>query len=154
MGHNISGIIGPVDELIRFSRDSSLHPPARLTGDLGFLPLSDEHLDYLFPEQGDFDHEMTYLSAALKNALRDLTGDSVMAYIETDFFGGQGEEAAVVYNRGECVYGPHRAPVGPISQALALLGVVAHPTHHDAFETAGLGRHRSNEDWIEECGAV
>jgi hypothetical protein len=28
--------------------------------------------------------------------------------------------------------------------------VVAGVGDHDAFDTAGLGRHRSNEDWIEE----
>jgi hypothetical protein len=150
MAHYISGIVGPMDELIRFSRDNGLHLPAELIGDLGFLPLSDEHLDHLFSEQGAFDDEMTYLSAALKEALRNLTEHSVMAYIETEYFGGQGDQAAVVYYRGECVYGPHRAPIGPISEALGLLGVVTNASDHDAFETAGLCRHRSNGGWIKE----
>ena len=150
MGHYISGIIGPADELDRFSRENGLHLPARLVGDLGFLPLSDRHLDQLFPEQGEFDDQMTYLSMALKKPLRELTERSVMAYIETEYFGGQGSQAAVVYYRGECVYGPHQAPIGPISEALGLLGVVANASDHDAFETAGLCRHRSNQDWIEE----
>jgi hypothetical protein len=115
MGRYISGIIGPTAELIRFSDENGLHPPATLVNDLGFLPLSDSHLDQLFPEQGVFDGQMTYLSAALKKALRELTNDSVMAYIETEFIGGQGTQAAVVYYRGDCVYGPHQAPIGPIS---------------------------------------
>jgi hypothetical protein len=150
MAHHISGIIGPVDELIRFSREKGLHRPASLVGDLGFLPLSDKHLDHLFPEQGGFDDEMTHFSEALKKALCDLTEHSVMAYVETGYFGGQGDQAAVVYYRGKCVYGPHRAPIGPISEALGLLGVVANASDHDAFGAAGLYRHRSNGGWIEE----
>ena len=150
MGHYISGIVGRADDLSRFAQDHGLHSPAKLIGELGFLPLSDEHLDHLFPEQGDFDHRMTYLSEALKEALLGLSQRGAVAYIETEYHGGQRGQAGVAYDRGECVYGPRRDRFGPISEALAFLGVQGEVGGIDAFQAAGFGRHRHNEDWIEE----
>lgn len=149
MAHFISGIIGPFQQLREFASGNSLHSPTRLRGTLGFLPLSDEHLDSLFPTQGEFDKSMIYLSSTLKAALVQLSATSTIAYVETEYFGGSGTQGATVYKEGLCVFEPTTAQRGVISNALKLLGVVMAPGQADEFDTVGLGRYRDNDAWIE-----
>ena len=150
MGHYISGIVAKRESLTNFSTTNGLHPPADLIIGLGFLPLSDDHLDMLFPVQGEFDDSMTYLSEALKTTLAFLSADEMVAYVETEYFGGQGAQGATVYYRGQCVFGPISNDASPISDAMRLLGITVEPGQHDEFEAVGFCRHRNNEDWIEE----
>ena len=58
--------------------------------------------------------------------------------IETDYFGGVGEQCAVVYEGTATLMDPMQGNVGPINNALRLLGFRA-GGGRDEFETAGLG---------------
>jgi len=83
-----------------------------------------------------------------------------LAYVETDYFGGVGTQAAILWD-GNHIYGPfqsntryeqgelHAVPAGerPINQVLQRLGV-QRGTAFDEFDALGLGRFRSNEAWI------
>ena len=160
MGHYISGIIAPISLLREFSVEKALHMPTHLYADFGFLPLSDSHLDALFPEQGGFDSEMTYLSTALRKTLEVLSEKATVAYIETAYLGGTGSQGAAAFASGQCLMESEGTEVGslsksvggPISKALRLLGVVRGANDRDEFATTGLGRHRNNDDWIEAAG--
>ena len=154
MGHYISGIVTRVERLMGFSSETNLHAPSTLINDLGFLPLSDEHLDQLFPVQGDFDESMTYLSAALKERLQELSSNGQVLYIETEYFGGEGAQSAILYEKGNLIFGPLTNDDGAISEALRLMGISAKTNEHDEFESAGFCRYRNNEDWIEEAEQV
>ena len=151
MGHFISGIVAKIDSVREFATAAGLHQPAKLTSELGFLPLSDDHLDLLFPVQGQFDSSMTYLSDSLKTALSSLSLGGPVAFVETEYFGGQGAQGAIVFDHGRCVFGPITNDAGAISEAMKLLGVTAAPGQHDEFEAVGFSRHRSNLDWIAEA---
>lgn len=78
-----------------------------------------------------------------------------VAYVEAEYFGGVGEQAAAVWDGGALVLGPLHEPEGqpsppagsPISQALRRLGVEA-GAGEDEFTAAGLGRHRDVEGWL------
>jgi hypothetical protein len=77
-----------------------------------------------------------------------------LAYVEAEFFGGVGSQAAQVWDGGTSVLGPllmddaEGPPPGgtPISRALRHLGVVADGT--DEFTAAGLDRQRETDDWL------
>jgi hypothetical protein len=71
-----------------------------------------------------------------------------VAYVETEYFGGEGTQAATVWDRGATIFGPAEAEAGPINQALRRLGV-ERTAGEDEFDKVGLGRHRRNEDWIK-----
>jgi hypothetical protein len=107
-------------------------------------------LDILYPVQGDFDPSMNYLSSALKKTLSKLSSQAPVAFIETEYFGGTGTQAATVYDQGHCVMSPISEETGPISRALSILGVTILPGHPDEFSTAGLNRHRNNDKWMNE----
>ncbi|RKS73721.1 hypothetical protein BZB76_4424 [Actinomadura pelletieri DSM 43383] len=78
-----------------------------------------------------------------------------VAYVEADYFGGVGTQAAQVWDMGKVALGPlHKdvnepfPPTGsPISQALRRLGV-AKGRHFDEFDAVGLPRHRDTDDWF------
>ena len=88
-----------------------------------------------------------------------------LAYIETDYFGGPGEQAAVAWEHGLVVFGPVKTkdlyenrkfvptPLleGAINRAIRLLGVVRGSVR-DEFDAVGLGWHRSDEAWLAEGG--
>lgn len=80
--------------------------------------------------------------------LKRLSRDSTVAYIETDYHGGDGEQSAVVARDGDIVYGPRRAPHGPINAALRYLGVRLKGKDLDEFDTLGLRRFRDNGDLV------
>ncbi|EME55694.1 hypothetical protein [Amycolatopsis decaplanina] len=78
-----------------------------------------------------------------------------VAYVEAEYFGGVGTQAAQVWESGETVLGPlHLAedeptPAygSPISRALRRLSV-RKGAHFDEFDAVGLGRHRGTGDWL------
>jgi hypothetical protein len=78
-----------------------------------------------------------------------------VAFVSTEYFGGQGAQEARVWIDGQLALSlsdttdaPASWPDSPISRALRSIGVVAAPGQ-DEFDTLGLGRHRSNERWLE-----
>jgi hypothetical protein len=96
-----------------------------------FLPLTDEGLNSL-PE-------------AIENLAAPFVQQGKIVYVEAEFFGGEGIQACVLWNRG----GQASPPVVDgfaINTALRFLGVVP-DGHRDEFEALGLGLHRATEDW-------
>jgi hypothetical protein len=90
------------------------------------------------------------LTGALARLARRLSSTGPVAYVETDYFGGHGDQAATVFVQGQRVLRRPRATIGPINDALALLGVTTSALG-DAFDTVGLGRHRQTGAWLAEA---
>jgi hypothetical protein len=76
----------------------------------------------------------------------ELTGleAATFALIQTDYFGGAGDQWACVFS------GTHRDSLAnaTINDALRMLGVVRHGDR-DEFDTVGLGAHRSQPEHLE-----
>jgi hypothetical protein len=67
-----------------------------------------------------------------------------VAYIRTRYFGGDGEQAASVWENGQIVMGPLVAEgAGPINAALRRIGVPLNEAALDEFDSVGLGAYRS-----------
>lgn len=131
MSHHVNGFIGPFTELQRLTKGMSHAKIAHLrVNDLGFLP---------------FTHE---LSNEIGNKWYDLGKQAQVpiAHVETDYFGGFGDQSAAVWKNGKKVF-KAKSSGGPINEALALIGVKA--KEGDAFDTVGLGQYRNNETWAE-----
>lgn len=75
-----------------------------------------------------------------------------VAFVTTCYFGGDGGQDALVWQRGALIFSPSSSPYAdswpnsPISRALRLLGVAA-VVGKDEFDTIGLGNYRSTEKW-------
>jgi hypothetical protein len=79
-----------------------------------------------------------------------------VAYVEAEYLGREGRQAAAVWRAGQLVTGPQllgrqetfATASAPISVALRALGVAAQG-RRDEFLVAGLGRHRRTTDWTD-----
>jgi hypothetical protein len=81
---------------------------------------------------------------------RQLSRSAPVAYVETNYFGGAGSQAATVFSGGPRVLRRPRAAYGPINEALRALGV-PREGGYDPFDTLGLGRYRETGSWLREA---
>ncbi len=133
MSHNINGFIGPIDELKRLTTGLKHARIAHLNVQgLGFLPYTQELSD----EIGNQWYKLGF------------DAQTPIVHVETEYFGGFGEQSAAFYYNGEKVFKGKSSTGNPIDQALKYLGVVC-KEGMDEFDTVGLGNHRSNERWAE-----
>jgi len=101
------------------------------------------------PESG-----FAVLRAGLAALIEAASAGGVLAYVEADYVGREGVQAAAVWRRGHLAIGPlllgrreeFVADNAPVNVALRALGVVA-AGRSDEFAVAGLGRHRRTADW-------
>lgn len=139
---------------------AATRPPARvvlLEQDLALIPITDEVAAALHcahvrppPETG-----FRALTAGVYAALCVASMAEPIAYLEAEYLGRDGWQAAAVWSQGIIVYGPEYLhptepfpPRGeaPITEALRRLGAMPIGLH-DEFVAVGLGRHRSTAAW-------
>ncbi len=102
------------------------------------------------------DKPIPELSDGLHALAIDISRDAPSAYVTTFYFGGQGKQDALVWDKGSLRFSPATPgynrdwPHSSISQALRLIGVVAEKGM-DEFDTVGLGKHRETEQWAESA---
>jgi hypothetical protein len=70
-----------------------------------------------------------------------------VAYIEAEFFGGEGTQSSMVFENGTIV-SDFIVSANAINLALQYLGV-ARLSFLDEFEALGLGRCRNTEQWLD-----
>jgi hypothetical protein len=141
MGYTLQAFIGEATEaksaapsdavIVELPQSKALIPlteSIREEHDISFLPLTDEGSD-------DVPTAVHEFAARAKK----------IAYVEAEFFGGAGTQAAAVWEEGRLVFGPIVAD-DAINQALRMLGV-AKKEHFDEFEALNLGRHRDTDEW-------
>ncbi|GMV30811.1 MAG: hypothetical protein AMXMBFR59_29360 [Rhodanobacteraceae bacterium] len=149
MAHFVTGLIARQAALKNVATTYRLPEPIPLTDVLSLIPLDPDALEALLPdEQHAFYDGFNYLSPALAQVLRRASDRCVLLYFETEYFGGMGTQGAAVFRDGEIVFGPQSAELGPINNALAVLGVRPQAPAIDEFETVGLQRHRSIAEWL------
>jgi hypothetical protein len=122
-----------------------LDRPTALSLGFSFLPLDKKNLDKVVgARRGDTVEGFDYLSSELIDVLCQSSRSGDFAYIETEYSGGDGAQGAAVFQGGRVTFGPKGAEIGPINEALAMLGVASGDPPNDAFERVGLAQWRSN----------
>ena len=115
----------------------------RLTQGLAMIPITEalrEKLGIPFLEFGHSDEALECIGD-LVNHIKNK-----VAYVEAEFFGGDGGQACAVWDEGKLVLGPC-VEKHAINRALGLLGVKV-GNALDEFDAIGLGKNRDTEDWI------
>jgi len=158
MGHYVQGFIAKKDLLRAATAQYRNAVVVDLSQNFGLLLNTDEFFDelsmppYLDGSQEDTDSIWKF-SPQLEDFAIRLSAVTPVVYIETDYVGGPGIQAALALNLGKVIYGPQQSSAAisrdsPINGALRSIGVKYDPEQLDEFDTLGLGRHRCNEDWI------
>lgn len=151
MGHAVQGFIARADILRDATRGLGAARVVPLEQGFALLLNTDDLADEIAKgaQGGEPPHVEFYkLSSALADFGAACSGRGAVAYFETDYWGGEGEQAAVLWKGGEVVCEPARAKLGPINDVLRRMGV-ERGDGLDQFDAVGLGRHRNNDDWIE-----
>lgn len=155
MVHSIRAIIGPLDVIQDVIHAAGNPPATELPCGMTIIPLGDAQIEKLTGVgSGELVSGFGYLSLGLELALATLATRGAFAFIETEYFGGSGGQAAVLFNPGVTPVRLTDAPhPNPINSALKSLGVPA-LRGADEFDTLELGRFRSLErlglenDWV------
>jgi hypothetical protein len=152
MGHQLEALVIP-EAAVAQARAELRHTRAiALTRALYLVPIVDASFDALrerFPDALDpLYPEFWKLVGPIVLVAKRLSHVGAVAYIETDYFGGVGEQAALVWRAGEVVMPAAKGKRGPVNAALRLLGAKAGRSN-DEFDAIGLGRHRHTDDWLD-----
>ena len=148
MGHFIYAIVAPAATAISVSKIWPELP--RLDNNNGFtiFPVDAELIDErIEPEvtPTETENKFMLLTGEFHELLRELSRDGQLAYVETEYFGGLGGQGALVCRDGNDVMTPTWDSIGPINDALALIGM-PHGPFLDLFAAAGFDKVRSNDD--------
>src|SRR5690348_4813492 len=129
MGHSVRLVIGRIDAVNGFIR---AWPGARAVALLGgwhAIPLEDklhEAIAARWPNAQPPD-ELDVAPPGIREALAEATKLSgALAYLETEYWGGSGEQSAMAWSAGQEVFPATRSrgAGGPINSALRSVGVV------------------------------
>jgi hypothetical protein len=134
MGHHISAVLlhGPFDE--QRGRSFGLTSIPLVQGIAGQCDDLSELLDIA----GSVSDRPLLNCRVVHHLMRLIAPEPLFAVIETDYFGGLGDQAAAVYRGDTEVMAPAIGAIGPNNQALRHLGVRG-TEGMDEFDTVGLG---------------
>jgi hypothetical protein len=155
MGYDLRAVIADGEALRGAARDLPAARLASIGQGLSLMPMTNALFDSVADGSGVGTLGFWRLPGGFEKTLAAWSAGGPVAYVEAEYFGGEGEQQAAVWNGGSIVLGPLHVEEGqpfppagsPISQALRRLGVVA-SAGEDEFSAVGLDRHRHGEAWI------
>ncbi|GAA1351672.1 hypothetical protein GCM10009612_08830 [Streptomyces beijiangensis] len=120
---------------------------------LAVMPMTDDLFAVVGTPKGDCVPGFWRLPAGFDEVLSSWSKAGPVAFVESEYFGGVGEENAAVWSAGQLALGPlhmteddaEPATGTPVVRALHALGIRASASE-DEFQVAGLGEHRNWED--------
>lgn len=138
MGHHIRAIIGKTEILSNIVSDWHTAKQTMLIDGYGFIFLSDTLFDDITAQSNILNtlhHEnMIFFTSAIHAFLAQYSQNGKLAYIETDFFGGHGTQAGVLFENMQISI----APTSDITEILHQLGI----PYQNPFDAIGLSKHR------------
>ena len=141
MAHSIAALIfndallPEADRLVPNCRTAALRQDLRL---LAVTTEFTSALRSVYPEASDTQWpEFECLSGPVESVATRLSAFGPVAYVETDYHGGTGGQASIVWHKGVVVLPPRLSEIGPINDALVILGVTRQGDF-DEFEAVGL----------------
>ncbi|MFI2435226.1 hypothetical protein [Streptomyces sp. NPDC018693] len=155
MSYDLKAVVADSELLTAVTAELPSARITRLRHGLTLMPVTDALLTVLGVESQVRRVGFWNLTAELDQRLAEWSKGGPVAYVESEYFGGVGEENAVVWRDGSVVLGPlhllenETAPVEgtPVCRALRELGITASGAQ-DEFTIVGLGDHRDTEDWL------
>jgi hypothetical protein len=150
MGHIVQAFIASRAALERIQQQFSKSQVVDLQQGLALLPLLNELYDAI-PNEEDtdlVDKHFTFLTPKIVQLIIRHSEREPIGYFETEYFGGLGDQGAILGKDGKIIFGPEVGS-GSINRMLALMSFESNGIQ-DEFDTIGLRRFRSNEAWITQ----
>ncbi|MFI7603531.1 hypothetical protein ACIBTV_00210 [Micromonospora sp. NPDC049366] len=162
MSYQLSAVVADIELLRQHTADLDHAVLGELRQDFGLLPITPQLVEELTGALPDFavdapdrDHPFQLvLSPPLTEVLAGWSRSGPVAYLEAEFLGGLGHQAAVVWLDGAVAWGPRfddeltvARPDWPINSALVRLGVEP-GSWIDPFAELGLHVERNTAGWL------
>ena len=156
--HDVAALIAKSDKLTAAARRFETVVVCPLVQSFSLLPITEDFAKelsiYASQTKAPLTKPIKELSDGLHALAIEISHDCPVAYISTSYFGGQGVQNALVWDKGSLRFSPTTQrydqvwPNSPISQALRAIGVLAEEGM-DEFDTVGLGKHRETHRWAD-----
>ncbi len=151
MGHCIHVIVAPTSTADSISEQWPELP--RLDRDNGFaiFPIDADLIDArIAPDKTptETNDEFKLLTNGFRTLLRSLSRGGLLAYVETEYFGGSGGQGALVCRDGDEIMPPEWHDSGTINDALKLIGLQG-GVFADRFTAAGFADVRDDDDILD-----
>jgi hypothetical protein len=149
MTHIVTGLIARQGLLAPIAQSWLLSSPIGLVQGFELLPLQENEIGRIFGSStlSSIAEDFGSLSKELIEGLMNASTNALIMYFETEYFGGEGGQGAALFHEGRVTF-IQSARIGPINRGLARLGVRVVTPAIDEFQSIGLDRHRSTEDWL------
>ena len=143
MGYFLQALIGKQNILKVHAPKYKNATVIELRENIGLIPITDELYEEIEGEQSD---EFYRLSESVESWARLISADGLVAYIEAEYFGGDGGQSVVAWTGGnKCL--ELSFCKNAFNQVLKLLDVKP-AKDSDEFDAVGLGMHRNTKDWV------
>lgn len=145
MGHCIQIFIGEINILEKIASNWDAANMIPLKQQFAMIFLTNQFFDVIeemanTKDTLNDDRFLLLTSAIQEQILQPYSKNGMLAYLETDYFGGVGTQAGVLFENGERIEGPSDKE-GIINQILRKMGVCIEPGK-DEFDSVGLGNYR------------
>ncbi len=148
MGYILRAFIGKKTYLTSIQVKYTSSKLVDLNHEISMIPMTDELFDemnkmIITPGILSF----KFLTENIEKITLQLIGNHELAYVESEFLGGQGGHVGIIWKNGKRNFVGHFKR-NTMNEILNKLGVIK-TSFKDEFETIGLNKHRHTEDWIE-----
>ena len=147
MAYLLHAFIGQPDDLKVIEQQFTQAKLVLLTPQIALIPMTENLFNEINQNnQHNSIGKYEFLTTTIEKTILGIIKDRMVAYIEAEYFGGQGVQSGIVWKTGNRIF-EEELGVNTINQILKLFGIVRLDPL-DEFDTIGLGRHRHTEKWI------
>ena len=144
MGHCIQVFIGKNNIIEKMASDWLVTDTVFLKQQFAMIYLTEKLFDNM-EELADLENKLDYdmfiiFTSAIQKIMQYYSGNGMLAYLETDYFGGIGTQAGVLFEKGNMTVEPVEGE-GTINYILERMGVYRE-RGKDEFDSLGLGNYR------------
>jgi hypothetical protein len=148
MGYILYAFIGKQEDILPMQKAYSHAKSVQLRQGISLIPMTRELYDQINNfTLSDNINGFIYLTTNIENQILKVVGSNSIAYIEAEYFGGNGGQKAIIWKDNQRLLTfPHSQDA--INKTLQSLGVTP-DKRKDEFDTVGLRRYRNMEEWVE-----
>lgn len=148
MGYTLKAYIGKEENLNPILEKYSESKKVNLNQGISMIPMTDklfEEINEMKSSSGISTFE--FLTKDIENKTIQIIENLEVAYVESDFFGGQGGHIGVIWKNGKRDF-LVESNKNSMNKILKRLGV-NRSLLKDEFEKVGLAKNRHTDDWIQ-----
>lgn len=149
MGYTLKTFLCKQQDAVQLTKNFDTAFQINLDQNLCLIPMTDDLFDQM-NENADTTPlgGFVYFNETIEDKIVVMIKNIKMAYVEAEYFGGQGGQSAIVWDNGKRVkiLGFGKNIINQVLQDFEVVTI----NDKDEFDTLSLGRYRDTENWVEK----